>query len=104
VTRDHVYLERGGEICMDRMSCKGGALTRCKKAEKLMVYSEFGVHGPQRAYVGRVGEEEGRCEVHGICAYYFPCREMFKRLSEIVCCFLCDICVDFDCYAVAVML
>ena len=74
MTRDHVYLERRGEVCMDRMSCKGGALTRGKKAEELVVYSEFGVQGPQRAYIGHVGEEEGRCEVHGICAYYFPCR------------------------------
>ena len=74
MARDHVYLERRGEICMDRMNCKGGALTRGKETEKLVIYSEFGVHGSQRAYVSRVGEEEGQCEMHSISAYYFPCR------------------------------
>ena len=68
MARDHVYLERGGEICMDRMNCERGALTRGKEAEKLVVYSEFGMRGSQCAYVGRVGEEEGPGEMHSISA------------------------------------
>ena len=53
---------------MDRMNCERGALTRGKEAEKLVVYSEFGMRGSQCAYVGRVGEEEGRGEMHSISA------------------------------------
>ena len=49
---------------MDRMNCERGALTRGKEAEKLVVYSEFGMRGSQCAYVGRVGEKEGRGEMH----------------------------------------
>ena len=68
MARDHVYLEGAGEICMDRVNCEGGALTRSKEAEKLVVNSEFGMRGSQCAYVGRVGEEEGQGEMHSISA------------------------------------
>jgi hypothetical protein len=33
-----------------------------------VVNSEFGMQGSQRAYVGRVGEEEGQGEMHRISA------------------------------------